>query len=110
MKIIRTKTYLKAVKKLGITAQDEARLFDELRQTPEKGALVVGGGGIRKIRLALGNRGKSAGARVIYCAFAFAKMIFLITAYAKSDKENLSQKEINDFKAIIELIGKELEK
>lgn len=109
MKFIKTKPYLRAAKKIGITAQDETRLFDELNQTPEKGDLIIGGGGIRKIRLALGNRGKSAGARVIYCAFVIAKKVFLITAYAKNDKTNLTRSEINDFKKIIDLIRKEIE-
>ena len=32
---------------------------------PELGALIGGGGGIRKVRVAVGSRGKSGGARVI---------------------------------------------
>lgn len=109
MKIIKTKPYLKATKKLSIGAQDEQRLFGELAETPEKGALIVGGGGIRKIRLALGNRGKSAGARVIYCAFVSAEIIFLLAAYAKGEKENLTRREINDFREITDQIRKALE-
>ena len=36
------------------------------RATPGLGTLIKGGGGIRKIRVAVGSRGKRGGARVIY--------------------------------------------
>lgn len=107
MKIIKTKPYLKAAKRLGIGAQDEQRLFGELAETPEKGALIVGGGGIRKIRLALGNRGKSAGARVIYTIFEIEEELYLLDAYSKSEQANISKAEINNLKKLIEIIRKE---
>ena len=33
---------------------------------PESGALIPGSGGLRKIRIAAGGKGKSGGARIIY--------------------------------------------
>jgi hypothetical protein len=36
------------------------------RANPRLGALIKGGGGIRKVRVAIGSRGKRSGARVIY--------------------------------------------
>ena len=95
MKIIRTKPYQKAIKRIGATAENEEKLFEELSQNPEKGDLIVGSGGVRKIRMSLGNRGKSAGARVIYCYFAIKEHLYLFTAYAKNEKENLTKAEIN---------------
>ncbi len=44
--------------------------FRELQQVlllnPSSGALIVGTGGVRKVRFAIGQKGKSGGVRVIY--------------------------------------------
>lgn len=109
MKIFKTPLYQKSVKKIGITAREEERLFLELFENPNKGDLIVGGGGIRKIRLALGNRGKSKGARVIYTFFEIKDRIYLLWAYRKGEKENLSQKEINNLKLFTEIIREEIQ-
>lgn len=108
MKIIRTKPYLKAVERIGITAENERKLFDELKINPEKGDLIVGSGGIRKIRIALGNRGKSKGGRVIYIYFSVNEHLYLFTAYKKGEKENLSKSEINQLRTLVDLIKKEI--
>lgn len=100
MKFIKTKPYLRAAKKIGITAQDETRLFDELNQTPEKGDLIIGGGGICKIRLALGNRGKSAGARVIYTFLQVDKRVILLFVYVKAAQSNLTQEQIKQLRLL----------
>ncbi|MGP9676292.1 MULTISPECIES: hypothetical protein [unclassified Halomonas] len=51
----------------AIATDDELK---ELQRTliaqPNKGDLIQGTGGLRKIRMALGNQGKSGGARVTY--------------------------------------------
>lgn len=108
MKIIRTKPYLKAVKRIGITNETEAKLFSELIDNPEKGDLIMGSGGVRKIRIQLGNRGKSKGARVIYAYFSIRNHIYLFTAYAKNEKANLTRAEVNQLKELVELIKKEM--
>jgi hypothetical protein len=41
-------------------------LENELLQNPDRGDLIQGTGGFRKIRMKLAGRGKSAGARVVY--------------------------------------------
>ena len=42
------------------------RLEEVLLQNPQLGDVIEGTGGARKMRIALGGRGKSGGARVIY--------------------------------------------
>ena len=107
MKIIRTKLYAKAAKRLGISGKEEADLLVELAMRPQRGKLIIGSGGLRKIRLALGNRGKSAGARVIYTIFEVNKELYLLWAYSKSEQENMSKAEINNLKKLVEIIREE---
>ena len=58
--------------------------------------------GLRKIRIPFANEGKSGSARVCYVDFVVQEVIYLITVYSKSEKENLSQAERNSIKGLIE--------
>jgi hypothetical protein len=64
-----------------------------LLQNPEAGDLISGAGGVRKIRWAAQNKGKRAGARVIYYFVRTRETIYLISAYAKSIKLDLTPAE-----------------
>lgn len=57
---------------------------------------MQGTGGIRKFRWATGNRGKSAGVRVIYYFHNKSKPLFLLTLFGKNEKANLSKAECNE--------------
>ena len=70
---------------------------------------MQGTGGIRKIRFAFENRGKSGSVRVIYIDFLMYEKIYLLTAYPKNEKENLSQAERNQMKTLVEKLSQSLE-
>lgn len=57
-------------------------------------ALIRGGGGIRKVRVAVGSRGKSIGARVIYNLAVCQDVILLLFAYPKNVVANLTPKQV----------------
>lgn len=95
-------------KKLGLTDDDLIRLQEQLLQNPQAGDVVQGTGGMRKIRFAFEHRGKSGSSRVAYVDFAYYDKIYLITAYSKNDKENLSKSEQNTIKKLIEMLEKSL--
>lgn len=63
---------------------------------PECGDLISGTGGFRKVRVARPGMGKRGGARVIYIFRNESFPVFLITAYAKNEKENLTKRERNE--------------
>ena len=91
IEVIKTPTFTRQIQ--AIATDDELK---ELQRTliaqPDKGDLIQGTGGLRKIRMALGNQGKSGGARVIYF-LATAEKIYLILAYPKSVKDSLTPAE-----------------
>lgn len=88
--------------KMGLTDDDLKRLQYELLDNPKIGDVMQGTGGLRKVRFAFEDRGKSGSARVVYVDFAVYEKIFLITAYPKNEKDNLSQSERNAVKKLIE--------
>jgi hypothetical protein len=55
-----------------------------LAANPQLEALIKGGGGIRKVRVAVGARGKRGGARVIYYWAARRDLILLLYAYPRT--------------------------
>jgi len=75
-----------------------------LIKQPKKGDLIVGGGGIRKIRWNLGDgRGKSGGVRVIYYYKTAKSQILMLFAYPKNVADNLTDKQT----AVLASIAKE---
>jgi hypothetical protein len=91
-------------KAIGFTDKELKTLQEELTINPNKGDLMQGTGGLRKIRVAFENRGKSSSARICYVDFAVYERIYLITAYTKNEKDNLSKEERNNVKKLIKLL------
>ena len=95
--------------KLGLNDADLRRLQEELLDDPKVGAVMRRTGGIRKMRFAFEDRGKSGSVRVIYIDFEVYEKIYLITAYPKNEKDNLSDTERNELRQLISILEKQLE-
>ena len=93
---------------LGLNEKDLLRLQVELLADPKVGDVMQGTGGVRKMRFAFEHRGKSGGVRVIYVDFEVYEKIYLLTAYTKNEKENLTKKERNEIKQLIEVLEQQL--
>ena len=103
MEFIETPIFTRMV--ADLLSEDEYReLQNVLVEFPERGDLIKGGGGIRKVRHAAQGRGKSGGVRVIYYWAKAADQIYLLAVYPKSRKDTLSDQET----AILRKLVKEL--
>ena len=91
-------------KAIGFDDNDLKSLQEELTINPEKGEMMRGTGGLRKIRVAFEGRGKSGSARACYVDFAVYEKIYMISAYTKNDKDNLTKEERNEIKRLIEVL------
>lgn len=81
-----------------------SKLQTELSNRPDTGDLIKNGGGIRKLRWKRAGTGKSGGIRVIYYWLTEDNQIFMLVAYPKSVKDNLTDRET----AILRKLVKEL--
>ncbi len=97
-------------KALGLSDDDLLRLELDLLANPKIGPVLKGTGGVRKVRFAFENRGKSGSVRVIYVDFEIYEKIFLLTAYAKADQDNLTKTERNALKGLVDLLELDLER
>lgn len=90
------------MKKLGASAADIVAMEDAIARAPEAGSVIRGTNGLRKIRFGYGGRGKSGGGRTIYYVMLDEEIVYLLVAYAKADKEDLTASEKRLFCALIE--------
>lgn len=70
---------------------ERAALVDYIAANPEAGISL--GGGLRKVRIAREGGGKSGGYRTIYVFGGMHVPIFLVTVFAKNEKDNLTKAE-----------------
>jgi hypothetical protein len=69
---------------------------------PEAGNLIRGGGGLRKIRWNIPGKGKRGGIRVIYYWDKLDDTFYMLTAYKKSKKENLTRNQLKILRQLVE--------
>ena len=75
---------------------------DRLASDPKCGVVVPGTGGIRKVRFGFGARGKSGGARIIYLFGGENLPVFVLAAFAKNEKADLSAAERNKLAKMVD--------
>ena len=95
----------KARKLLGADGFDN--MLDSLARAPKSGRIIKGTGGLRKVRIARPNQGKSGGTRVIYYYHNEDKPILLLLIYAKANRENLTEGQKVQLKKHVDAIVNE---
>jgi len=95
---------------IGLGDDDLLLLELSLLENPNAGRIMQGTGGIRKLRWALPDSGKSGGVRVLYIDFIIYNKVCMFDLFPKAGKENLSQAEKAALKQIVKAIGEEFRK
>jgi len=86
---------------LELTDDDLIPLEKYLSENPNAGKVIQGTGGLRKVRWALPDTGKSGGVRILYLDIVIKERIYMIDLFAKSEKENLTKAEKNNMKKLV---------
>jgi mRNA-degrading endonuclease RelE of RelBE toxin-antitoxin system len=63
--------------------------------------VIVGSGGLRKIRWQGSGRGKRGGTRVIYYWIRDRELILMLLAYAKADQEDLTAEQLKILRRVV---------
>ena len=90
--VVETPPYLADAERL-FTAEEREAIVDLIAADPLCGVVVPGSGGVRKVRVGLGGRGKRGGARIIYLFGGNEVPLFLLATFAKSEKADLTPGE-----------------
>ena len=97
MQVFSTSTYERA-----------KEMEDSIVAAPDAAPVIRGTGGIRKLRWAGSGRGKRGGIRVVFYQ-AGPDVIYLLTAYAKADREDLTPADSKALTRLVAAIKKELQ-
>jgi len=101
MVFLETKIFTRHITEL--LPDDEYRqLQQELVAHPEKGAVIPGSGGIRKLRWGIGNRGKRGGVRFIYYWAKGHDQCLMLFVFAKNETEDLTKSQVEQLRAVVE--------
>ncbi len=92
--IVETPGYLKSAGAI-FNEREREQIVTMVAASPECGEIIQGTGGFRKVRVPRAGMGKRGGARVIYILRNENFPIFLVAAYAKNAKDNLTKEERN---------------
>lgn len=100
MKVTEHPLFVKVIEQL-LDHENQCLLIDFLIEHPDKGDLIPGGKGLRKIRWSVSGRGKRGGARIIYYWHVYDDEILLLYGYAKSRRSDLTHEQLKTLIALL---------
>jgi hypothetical protein len=84
---------------------DELRAVQrDIMDNPHCGDLIPGGRGLRKMRAAIGGRGKRGGGRIIYYLWTARDTCYLVFAYSKTEQGDFTASQL---KRLAEVVNEE---
>jgi len=104
--VVETPAYLGDAEALSIKEAERFAILTFVARNPEAGEVMAGTGGARKIRFAGRSKGRSGGYRVITFFTGADFPVFLLNAFAKNEKANLTTTECATLKKVLDAITK----
>jgi mRNA-degrading endonuclease RelE of RelBE toxin-antitoxin system len=101
MEFIETSIFTRQITELLDDSEYE-QLQNDLVINPKAGSVISQTGGIRKIRYSVKGRGKRGSIRVIYYYVSDDQVFYMLLAYPKNKKDDLTIQEKKALKAYIE--------
>jgi hypothetical protein len=93
--VIETPSFINAAKEAGMSDGTRMSIINAVADQPDLGMVLRETGGFRKFRFAAEGKGKSGSYRVVSFYTGPHYPVFLITVFAKGERDNLSKAERN---------------
>jgi hypothetical protein len=92
--------------RLGLGDEPLLELENLILSNPERGPVMTGTGGLRKLRFSPSawGKGKSGSLRIGYSHHPSLEKIFMIAVYAKNEQSNLTRAERKEIKRLLTLL------
>jgi hypothetical protein len=102
LRFIETQVFTRQLVDL-LSDNEYAALQTALTLQPDLGDLIPATGGLRKIRWSqqARNKGKRGGVRVIYYWYQAGELIYMLLAYSKGERDDLTPDEKRALRALI---------
>jgi hypothetical protein len=101
--VVETPEFIRRIDKL-MDDDERTALILYLAENPTAGDLIPGTGGLCKLRWGLEGRGKRGGARIIHFFHSPRLPLFLLTAFAKNERADISPADRNSFRELTKLL------
>ena len=102
--VVETPGFLATARKAGMSDAERGAAVLLVSTNPEAGDFVVGGGGLRKIRVPRHGQGKSGGYRVLTYFMLHESPVYLVAALSKSKQSNFKPEQIKQLAEMVKLI------
>lgn len=106
--VVETTAFTSRARKLGLSTEELAAIYDQYASAPDYGSVVRKTGGLRKGRIAKEGTGKSGGYRVFSFFADRDNPVFLLWLLDKTDEDTLTDEQEKVFKQLTTLLKKEL--
>jgi hypothetical protein len=101
MLIIETPVFTRQV--LSVLSEEDYRALQlALLMNPERGVVIRGSGGLRKVRWGAEGRGKRGGVRAIYFFVPRRQIIVMLFLFAKNEQEDLTIEQLRRLETLVE--------
>ena len=101
---VETPTYLAAARRVGLTDAERDAVLDRVMSDPASGDLIRRSGGIRKVRVAKEDTGKSGGYRVLTYFMDRDAPVFLLSVIDKSEVDGITDAQAARLRTIAKAI------
>ena len=89
---------------MGLHDEELKLLEDILLENPQKGDVIEGTSGARKMRIQMNGHGKRGGGRVIYVDIFEKEKVYFLFAYPKNVQVNLTEQQKKIVRQMVEAI------
>ena len=101
MVIIETSIFSRQIQGM-LTNEEYRQLQTVLVNRPDAGSIIVGSGGLRKMRWGRQDKGKRGGVRIIYYWAVMQDQLLMLLVYPKSERDDLNAAQLKILRQIIE--------
>ncbi len=106
MNLYATRTYERVIRKL-LSEDARSDMEAAIIAAPEAAPVIPGTGGIRKLRWPGSGRGKRGGIRAVYFWHAGPEAVYMLTAYAKVERDDLTATDRKALSRLVTMIKRE---
>ena len=100
--VAETAAFIASADKAGMTQTERAAAISQIAANPTAGDLIVGSGGIRKVRVAGRGKGKSGGFRIATAHLNASRPVYLLAVLSKGQAANFTSEQIKTLKAMMD--------
>lgn len=102
--VAETALFIATAEKAGMTKAEREAAIQQIAANPEAGDMIVGSGGVRKVRVAGRGFGKSGGYRIATLFLGASRPVYLMLVLSKGKVANFTDAQIAAVKAAVERI------